>query len=319
METASLPDALRKFLRVSGGLAFIALAFPPVVFIGYLFLIVPGMVLTLAPSAFIWGCSFALGWLIARRRFEPSIATIVALPLALIFLCAVPMAANLAGSVRLLAYNLPDKAPLQPIEPAGDILLEKFGHGPNELSCDSTLCMALLSRPGVRSVTLRRSLDLSFAQVRDGLPGDTRFDNTYSLSTGGKCAGSGWARPKPTPECVAPAQAPTRFAFTIRAGQLWPDGQPPSSPEDWSLSAGQPKARVAEVRDGAGAVVFRVYELGSYAISAPLQISDNGPVYTIRFGWARDWLGEDPNGYPDNSQTELEKALSLDRQRDQGV
>jgi hypothetical protein len=48
-----VPKALKRYLLVTGLGAFIALAKPDLVVVGYFLLLIPGLLLSLAPTAFL--------------------------------------------------------------------------------------------------------------------------------------------------------------------------------------------------------------------------------------------------------------------------
>jgi hypothetical protein len=143
---------------VSGVLTLIGVAFPGLVGIGLFFLVVPGVILGLAPTVFIYTATFAI-----VRRYLP-ITHAVALNLIAAFitlglgvLVTLPMAA--AGWRAFNLADTGDVAPHDRVVIGGDVLLKsdetraEYVAGRRQVPCDA-LCAALLDTPGVRTVTI---------------------------------------------------------------------------------------------------------------------------------------------------------------------
>src|SRR4051812_45117599 len=69
---------LTVYLLVTGIGAAAALAMPGLVVLGFFLLILPGLVLNLAPTAFLWGCVFTASWLAARIVLGDTLLTVLA-------------------------------------------------------------------------------------------------------------------------------------------------------------------------------------------------------------------------------------------------
>ena len=155
------------YLGITGVGAFIALSAPWLVILGLFLGILPGLVLGLMPTAFMWGVAFALPWFLLRAALGDQLAI---LPAALIGAAAmwfIPAASARASRTLLDGALVPDVIPHDRIALAGDILLEvpilklarQVDGAPEEeysrrpFQC-TALCAALLATPGVTSVTL---------------------------------------------------------------------------------------------------------------------------------------------------------------------
>jgi hypothetical protein len=153
--------SVRTVLWVSGVLTLIAFGIPQLVGIGLFLLVIPGLILGLAPTVFIYTATFAI-----VRRFLPithavalnAIAAFIALGLGV--LVTLPMA--LAGR---LAFNLAatgDVVPHNRVVIGGNVLLNndrsptEYVAGKLQAPCDA-LCAALLDTPGVSAVTIART------------------------------------------------------------------------------------------------------------------------------------------------------------------
>src|ERR1700742_3225269 len=133
---------VRKVLWVSGVLTAVDVAIPQLVGIGVFFLILPGLILALAPTIFIYTATFAI-----VRRFLPIthpvalnlIAAFVTLGLGV--LVTLPMAA--AGWLAFNRAATGDVVPHDRLVVSGDVLLNNDGTrteyiaGKRQVPCDA--------------------------------------------------------------------------------------------------------------------------------------------------------------------------------------
>jgi len=157
------------YLLVTGGLAALVLMMPWLVILGAFLLILPGLILGLAPTAFMWGLGFAIPWYALRIALGDYLAIVPAAAIAAAFFWLVPQSSIVTSKARLAQSVKPELIPSQPIGLSGNILLSDFSmtlakQQPNtkfdreELAqrpyiCNA-LCAALLATPGVTSVTV---------------------------------------------------------------------------------------------------------------------------------------------------------------------
>ena len=334
-----LPRWLIVFLLASGGLAITAMAFPVLVVLGE-FLILPGLVLLFAPTAFLWSGTLALAWVcLGRLRLGRAIFPVSA-ALAAGFLWLIPQGSLVAAQAQLARYRLPDVAAPAPIVPAGNVRVELGSPDYSEngapsdhrpYRCDDS-CLALLFTPGVTSVTVGSSRDLDFARIRDGAVVNDPSVRTYRLIPRAQCSGraidpgrisgafgehfednqalaSEWKRQLTEDVCLV-ADAPlARFDLLLRVGGFSADPQATPVPP-WSFASTPVSAGYAEARTGAGKVLMRAFPLSTRTLAAPLAIGDDAPVYQVRFGWARTFK---PRAYPEPgaAQTALFQTLAV--------
>ena len=149
-------------LWVSGILAAIAVLSPGSVVLGLYLGILPGLILAVAPTIFLYTAAFALLRTVLRRGLPPlgrvAINTAAAaLTVTAGFALAAPVARE--GQRAFAAATKNDVTPPQPVSIEGDVLLDRVGDGWSPVgrskgdACDA-LCAALLDTPGVRSVTI---------------------------------------------------------------------------------------------------------------------------------------------------------------------
>jgi hypothetical protein len=347
-----MPKLLKIYLLVTGIPALLALMAPGLVPIG-IFFIVPGLILLLAPTAFLWGCMYAAAFWFVRRFAGIKASVISAFPIVALALWLIPQPSLRSAQTALGRHQLPDVALKAPIRPAGDIRLDtrrprldrknRRGDGDRGYGCDNR-CLALLFEPGVRSVTVNSSADLTFEQLRDGASvlssrartfrlkprgacGDSVYEPNLSMMLGhfgtnldDKCAtAADWKRRLGTENCIVLGPAMARYDLLLRTGEWWPDaGGKPGRP-GWSLFSSRTSAEFAEARTGSGGPLLRVYELQTSALSVPLMIGGKGGIENFRFGWERKLLSERSAAGRKEPDRQLDAALDVrrapDRQR----
>ncbi|HEY8592617.1 MAG TPA: hypothetical protein VIL42_07105 [Sphingomicrobium sp.] len=187
------------YLLVSGGLAGLALAIPSLVVMGLFLLILPGLILGLAPTAFMWGLGFALPWYAVRPVLGDYLAIVPAALIAAAIFWFIPQAGIAESKARLSASLQPELIPAQPIRLAGHILLSSSGmatekgargapYDQAEIArrpyvCDA-VCAALLATPGVESVTVN-----SDQRPGDGGAQMSAHARTFRLVPKSECSG----------------------------------------------------------------------------------------------------------------------------------
>ena len=153
---------IKKTLWVSGILAAIAVLIPGSVVLGLFLGVLPGLILAVAPTIFLYTAAFALLRNVLRRRLPTRgriaiNAAAAGLTVTAGFALAAPAALDGQRAVAAAIKN--DVTPPQPLSIEGDVRLDRFGDGWSPVgrskrdACDA-LCAALLDTPGVRSVTI---------------------------------------------------------------------------------------------------------------------------------------------------------------------
>ncbi len=141
---------MKYALVITGILAGLAITIPDLVVLGYFLLIVPGLVLTFTPTAFVYLAVTA----IVRRLLPisaPVSATAVAVGVSLSLGWAVLQPSRLRAITAYRADELPDVLPNHAIELDGLIRIERLDQR-SEPECDY-LSLAMLDSPLVKSVT----------------------------------------------------------------------------------------------------------------------------------------------------------------------
>ncbi len=145
---------LKAATIASGILAGVVWLIPDLVIVGFMALLLPGLILPLMPTVFV----YCLATLVIRY-FLPihndTLATITAFAIALAPGWLVDLPERLAATARFDAATAPDVIPQVPVPLVGDVLWVESGGMPrDEVACDS-YCLALLDLPGVESLTYR--------------------------------------------------------------------------------------------------------------------------------------------------------------------
>ncbi|MBT8427451.1 MAG: hypothetical protein KJO02_05415, partial [Erythrobacter sp.] len=140
---------LKTYLTVTGIGALLALAFPWLVIMGMFMLVIPGLILGMMPTAFLYGLVFAGIRFLLSTVLSGAPLNIAAAVATLAVFWVIPQPAKLAANAELEALRQEQVLPSSPVKLAGNILVQR----PFESRCDD-LCAALLKTPGVTSVTL---------------------------------------------------------------------------------------------------------------------------------------------------------------------
>lgn len=161
---------MKYALIITGVLAGLAIMAPQLVVLGYFLLIIPGLVLTFAPTVFVY-----LAVTAAVRRMlpigSPMASTVAAFGIVLLLGWAVMQPFRSAALTRYHADTLPDVASDKAIELAGNVRIERPDHR-REPECDY-LVLALLDSNQVESLTT--------VTAGRGKPSDTPPSSAYAL------------------------------------------------------------------------------------------------------------------------------------------
>ena len=163
---------MKYALIITGLLAGIAIMAPKLVVLGYFLLILPGLILTAAPTVFIYLAATA----VIRQLLplsSPQTATVVAFGIALLIGWAVMQPFRFKAIADFRANELPDVLSNQLFELDRNVRIERPDHR-HDPECDY-LTLALLDSPLVKSVTT--------ATAGRGKPSDTLLSAVYTLES----------------------------------------------------------------------------------------------------------------------------------------
>lgn len=342
---------LTIYLAVTGIGALLALGMPSLVIVG-LFLILPGLFLSLAPTAFLWGCVFTAFWLIARMLLGDGLAIVPALLATGAILWAIPGTSRLASEARLAEATLPDLLPATPIRPAGHVRIDiqHPSQDPKQLAtlgtpvfaCDN-LCLTLLFAPGVESVTINSLSQFSVEEHRSGGGALATRARSYRLVRKADChdaivgpdpqylygllgkdldanreIAAEWNLKLGTDYCLVSEPPRTAYDLLIRKGRYaWP--APAERPMRWSLATPPAQVDYVELRDGGGRVLLRRLVSRVDALTRPLWIEGSGGLDNFRFGWGRREISNAKRHATVELATVLREATTLPKGPDTGA
>jgi hypothetical protein len=330
---------LTIYLIVTGIGAAVALAMPWLVVLGLFLLILPGLVLSFAPTAFLWGCVFTASWLTARILLGETLLTVLAAgAITAVALMAVTMPNRSAGKAAYLASLLPDITPPGRIAMKGDIRLDLPGprrdnidsrgkSGQRGFSCDN-LCLALLFTPDVTSVTINNSRRLSTQDHRKGTGGLDPEARTYRVVPKPQCPDGGllpdltganglfggkpeegkalnaeWNLKLANEVCLTRSAPIDRHDILVRRGLY---GGPIYRAKRWSLAPREPSIEYVELRDAEGGVGLRRFKSSVPVLSRLLHLVGEGGIEDFRFGWGTTKISNKPEYGEINLLRELE-------------
>ena len=293
-------------LIVSGILAFIAMAAPSLVVLGLFMLIIPGLILSLAPTVFVYLLVIAVIRMVLPIPPGPVgwVASVV-LAAAIGWGAVQPM--RQAETLRWRSHILPDVVPSEPLKLTGDIVLDFPSPSFKKrepIVCDH-LCAALLDTPGVTGVIVgdginRRRLRLvphgtaPDPGIRPTSPESILglFDKVEQKKRPAQGMRRRWEETKALQEAVA-AEWKVRLNTrqTLVADPVGKDAK-----ADWTVQAsdveerGDPHVQRLEIRDSKGEIRLR-RSLVTHSIFAPFFAFDFvGGIENAHFRVARQML-----------------------------
>jgi hypothetical protein len=339
---------IKKTLWVSGILAAIAVWIPGSVVLGLYLGVLPGLILAVAPTIFLYTAAFALLRNVLRRRLPTRgriaiNAAAAGLAVTAGFALAAPAA--LDGQRAVAAATKNDVTPPQPLSIEGDVRLDRFGDGWSPLgrskrdACDA-LCAALLDTPGVRSVTIGGSdssgvvvspvtyrlipksqaptlIPAEPAAIVDHLPAPDREKsagrNQWKAVVDAKKAlkdsvTAKWSLRLANEESLVAEPPPNRFDRTVAIRQ--------------TRGQGRHRIGVAEVEiaDADGAVLLRRQRLTAALIAVPLHVAPAGPMLERGFEIGRRSVHTGPRYFDFKPVETLFRETTLARPTtDEGV
>lgn len=296
------------YLVLTGLGAILTLVAPGVVYL--LAWVGVGLILALTPTAFIWGCIFAVGYGLARIAVRPVSATIVAGMATAITLWAIPQPSIRAADAARTQLQLRDVKPAELIRLKGDIRIQRMSpyFVPSMYGCDDS-CIAFLFEPGVRSVTIARAAARTFEEMRDEISQPDKFSRTYRLVPKAQCSDEAvnldgrrfsspfgrttderravaaeWSMRLATEYCLTAAAPLQHYDMILRSSYWGSRDRGPPRRFDMSPDQHTARAKLAEIQDGQGEVLFRKYLVAVDALGVPFMMLPQGDALIV------DWF-----------------------------
>lgn len=314
----SLQKLLALYLLLTGAVSAVVLLVPSLVVLGYYLFILPGLILSHVPTAFLWGCVFAAAWFASKSFLgNTGLAALLAAALTALTLSVVTQPFRAAGDALYAESLLPDVTPPFRIPMSGHIRIDLPNpawdnlnpRGPDKqrsFSCDN-LCLALLFTPGVDSVTINRTTPTLPTRRKKSASEFDRPARTYRLVPPSECL-SGGLRPDlqaqnglfPVPveegralirewqarlalqHCLQRSAPLDQHDILIRYRR---EGAATRFAKRWSLSPRIAETESIELQNAAGEVLLRRLELSVHMPSPWLTISFVGGPQTMHAGW----------------------------------
>lgn len=323
------------FLVLTGLGAIFTLAAPGLVY-GLAYIGV-GLILVFTPTAFMWGCIFAVGYALVRIAVRPLSAMIVAGVVTAVTLWAIPQPSIRAANAALAQFHLDDVTPADPIRLEGDIRIEMMppSYSGEAYGCDGR-CIAILLEPGVRSVTITQAAARTFEQIRSEVGQPDLSSRTYRLVPRAQCGndeveldarrllspfGRGteeqravaaeWSMKLATEYCLTAVSVLKHYDMILRS-DYWQSREPgPPRGFDMSPNLSTAKVHVADIRNSKGEVLFRRFLVAADALSVPFMIFPEGEGFT--FGWLRKFRPDYDQSEWRNPDAELNAAIVVKR------
>lgn len=291
---------LKSYLIVTGIGAFIALTMPSIVVIAS-FLIIPGIILGIMPTAFMYGVAFAVFRMLLGSYFSGVPLNLLSAVGTLALFWVIPQPGLMAARNWLASLKEPDVLTTAPIELKGNILITRPDH-----RCDQ-LCVALLKTPDVTSVSISSRngrfhtyriaaksvsdklvkpigyglLEETKYVARDPLAGQRALEAEWNLMLSeGKALVAGDDKPEP------------HFTITIEDGFVAKIDRRRKRSLAWSLKPSTPQRTAMTISNANGQVLLRQSILWNFTPTAPLVVGTSGGINNFEFGWQRERLGD---------------------------
>ena len=311
---------LVRYLIITGIGAAIAVLVPSLVVLGF-FLIVPGLVLVVAPTAFLWGAIFAAIWWPSRVVVGTWLAALTALAGTAAVVTAIPWLANSQIQARIDALRAEDREADGPIPLRGVIHFERTAYrvaqmddpewqariaafnaegrsidwSQRPVACDA-MCAAALFTPGVEAVIVApmlrpgaapRTLDRVSEFWIERAPGCTgsltpeQPAGIHAGFTDYAALKSEWLVLISQGNCIRRGPVRRKADFTITIADWTLDGT------TWSLTHSRTSILRMDVRGSAGEVLLRRTSVNTAKLAPVLWIEGTGGLENFRFDWAR--------------------------------
>ncbi len=323
---------IKIYLAATGVGTLICLFAPGIVAVG-LFLLIPGVVLSVMPTAFLWGCIFAALWFPLHGSIGDAPAAAAAILGTALLVWMLPLPSQLASQGRLAEAVRPDIVPAAPIKIAGHVRIDMpyllvepqdraSRGGVSPVRCNS-LCAAALFMPGVDTVTLNDAKDRTEAAAT-GMTAIGASARTFRRVPKSECSetlrpidatGFGlnydevratealWNLRLSASDCIVAVPTRTQFDLVIATGSYVEHDTKGGG--DWATGARPVTVRRIEVRRGDGQVLLRLLKARTSMLLRPLNIWFSGGFESLHFGWAR----RDISNGPTSPEPELGEVL----------
>jgi hypothetical protein len=329
---------LIDYLTITGIGAVIALTMPGLVVVGFFLFFIPGLLLSLMPSAFLYGAVFAVAWFGARYIFGDGIIAVFAGLIAVGAIALILTRASRTADMDVYTRSiLPDMTPDQTIELKGIVYLSfrnpklnkvdgsnsRRVTGETGFACDS-YCLAALFTPGVTAVVIDSSEDMSTPSKNARTYRLSKRPNCESnvsldlsniqapLYNDGKSAGrhqeasrllvSQWAMKLANEFCLVVGPVETAPDFRIVEHKSWSAA---GSPKTWSFGPGSLSTHTVEILSGER-LLYRAHKSSMTTLSKIFHVDCDAALNGVSFDWGRTTVRSKPK----HEEIELHQVLA---------
>jgi hypothetical protein len=283
---------------VSGLATLAVLQWPSIILMGFILLVIPGLILSVLPVCFgyctaYWIARHALVLIIVsmNRDCSDRLAKYAAICITVIAAIVLPGLVRTEANVRLGRVTLPEILPDKPVELSGDVRIE--GSNWDEAQARARV---LLQIKDVTSVTVARSPDKDFEDfeaLTQGKMSPSSSGRTYRLNQFDNCRRFADGMTDADAKiCLVEGALVTRYDFLLRDGS-WMEAN--KRMDDWTIRW-PIRIDYAEVRSNK-AVLARKWMAYTSTLQTPiLALPTCGSVYEPKFCWERTTLGRYANG-----------------------
>jgi hypothetical protein len=311
---------LVRYLIITGIGAAVAVLVPGLVVIG-LFLIIPGLILALTPTAFLWGAIFAAIWWPTRPVVGTWLAALIALAGAAALVIAIPWLANHQIQAQIDALRAEDREADGPIPLRGVIRFERTAYlvaqmddpewqaqvaafnaerrsidwSQRPVACDAMCAAALFTpvveavivapvlRPGAAPRTLDRVSEF-WIERAPGCTGSLTPGQPVGFQhgfTSYDALKDEWRVLISQGNCIRRGPVRRKADFTIAITDWTLDGT------TWSLTHARTSILRMEVRASSGEVLLRRTSVNTAKLDPVLWIIGTGDLSSFHFDWGR--------------------------------
>lgn len=284
---------------VSGLATLAILQMPSIVLMGFIFLVIPGLILSVMPVCFAcctayWFARYGFVFFLVsiNRECSDRLAKYAAICIVVIAAILIPSFFRLEANARLTRSTLPEILPSTPVVLSGDVRIE--GSNFDEAHARARV---LLQIEGVKSVTVGRSPNEDFQDfeaLTQGMPSPSSSGRTYRLNELDNCRRFADGMTDADAKICLVEEAPiTRYDFLLRDGG-WMEAK--KRMDDWTIRW-PVRIDYAEVRSNK-AVLARKWMAYVSTLQIPISAFPTcGGVYETKLCWQRTIIGRYADGY----------------------
>lgn len=306
---------LKTYLIITGIGTATTLSMPAIVQFGQAW-ILPGIILEMMPTAFLYGIAFALLRAMFCKVCPPKPSKVLAIAATGIIAVTLPVYYNLSKSEEFTALENPDLDPPSRIKFNGNVLITRT----KDLTCDG-MCVALLKTPRVNAVrVLVGNKNISYKIVSNEARRDRVDPSGYGLDPR-KTQSNIYVFPNPTYE-----KQKHDWEYMVSKGKSLIETEDAFDPDfvinigddpltkasaAWSLMPKAPHKQEFSITDSRGAMLLRRVFVSRAGPQFPLIIGGFSEA-DQHYGWSHVIYGQNPRDLTGMAHQWLREHTNLD-------